>query len=372
MIENYKIRLHVLTPIHIGSGDAYDPTQFVFDNEGNLLVFDTADFLAGLNEKQLEEFSRICKNMSNDMVPVFRFFKANFSRSMKHRTIKASPDLFKRYEEVLKGIKTGNVTNQFEFKRTIYNECNAMPYIPGSSLKGCIKNIWMSAVATDKKISAPRTTNQGEHKKALKDLEAKILCGSFEKDPFRFVKVSDLHAKEEKPEVEIRYAVSRSRNPEKTFKDNLTVPLELIMPGAVFEGQLTLGEPENFSKSWTTERKVHFLTLMGGAKKFYKPKISRLQALLKNIKASESFIAKLIRVKENLFKTCIPVKLGLHTGAEFITLDGSRHIKISAPGKPAKYGEEATTIWLASQNKKPDTAKGMQSFGWALVEFEKL
>ena len=37
----------------------------------------------------------------------------------------------------------------------------------------------------------------------------------------------------------------------------------------------------------------------------------------------------------------------------------------------ATMGEEATTIWLASRQKKPDTAKGMQPFGWAVVEFEK-
>ena len=357
MIERYKIRLHVLTPIHIGSGDAYDPTQFVFDTDGQMLVFNTADFLAALNDKQLEEFSRICQNM-HDIVPVFRFFKANFSKAIKHRAIKASPDLLARYEDVLKGVKSGNITNQFELKRTIYNECNAAPYIPGSSLKGCLKNIWMSSVATQLKLQGP-------------NIEEKILCGSFNKDPFRFVKVSDLHAHEVKPEVEIRYAVSRSRKPDKAFKDNLTVPLELIMPGAVFEGQFSVGEPDKFPEPEASSRKVHFDALMKSAKMFYLNKISRLQEILRSVEASSSFVSKIGEFKEKLFRTCIPVKLGLHTGAEFITIDGSRRIKISAPGKPPKFGEEATTIWLASRQKKPDTAKGMQPFGWAVVEFEK-
>ncbi len=370
MIEHYKIRLHVLTPIHIGSGDVYDPTQFVFDNDGQMLVFNTADFLAVLNDKQREEFSRICQTM-NDMVPVFGFFKKYFVKSIKHRVIKASPDLLARYEEVLKGVRSGNVTNQFELKRTIYNECNARPYIPGSSLKGCLKNIWMSAVASDQKLSAPKAEDNRAHdSRSLGELESKILRGSFDKDPFRFVKVSDLHAHGIKPEVEIRYAVSRSRKPDKTFKDNLTVPLELIMPGAVFEGQFTVGEPDNMPE--TCERKIHFQTLMQSAKSFYWPKIDRLLKILQGVGAPSNFVTQIGKFKENLFKTCIPVKLGLHTSAEFMTLDGSRHIKISAPGKPAKYGEEATTIWLASEKKKPVTASGMQPFGWAAVEFEKI
>jgi pullulanase/glycogen debranching enzyme len=78
-----------------------------------------------------------------------------------------------------KGSKDSRIINQFELKRTIFNEFHQTAYIPGSSIKGSIKTAWMSKTAVDKSISDERN---------IKYCEPKVLGGTFSDDPFRFVK----------------------------------------------------------------------------------------------------------------------------------------------------------------------------------------
>jgi len=49
MEKPLRIRLHVLSPIHIGCDDIFEPTSFVIDENRNKLVeFDPADFIKHL------------------------------------------------------------------------------------------------------------------------------------------------------------------------------------------------------------------------------------------------------------------------------------------------------------------------------------
>ena len=60
--NTYYLRLKVVSPIHIGCDEVYEPTGFVVDEEKKELVsFDPAAFLGQLEQKELDRFSAICK-----------------------------------------------------------------------------------------------------------------------------------------------------------------------------------------------------------------------------------------------------------------------------------------------------------------------
>ena len=392
MIKNYKVRLHVLSPVHIGMGDAYDPTQFVIDKDGLMYVFDTNDFLKSLSPEKSVEFCKLADN-ANNPVPVFRFFKENFDKNkVKYREVKASKDLAERYEQICNSSSFGkDVINQFELKRTIYNPIKNVPYIPGSSLKGCLKTIWMSETNRQSNDSNKRNPENPPQKYEIGDLEKKVLKGSFSTDPFRLVKVSDLYPIENEDIFlsQIMYAVMFSRKTP-TVKNTLPVALEVIPKGNVFEGIITLDDMNDLKNihqkdkpkevitmdSLLKDSRLYYLThpeLINNEKKWVDSKMVYENKLLQ----SSKFGAMGLNLRDMINKlrnnNCFPVRLGHHSSAEFITIDGCRSVKITPPGvKPAKYSERATSIWLASSKRKPENAKGLQSFGWALLEFEEI
>jgi hypothetical protein len=60
------------------------------------------------------------------------------------------------------------------------------------------------------------------------------------------------------------------------------------------------------------------------------------------------------------------LRVGRHSGAENVTLDGWRCIQIRGARGERRWGREATTIWLATEDE--DGSSGMLPFGWILAE----
>ncbi len=50
-MKTYKLKLTALTPIHIGTGESYEPTNYVIDG-GFLYEFDEMKFYQKLHETQ--------------------------------------------------------------------------------------------------------------------------------------------------------------------------------------------------------------------------------------------------------------------------------------------------------------------------------
>lgn len=387
MIKNYKVRLHVLTPIHIGMGDCYDPTQFVFDKDGHMWVFDTNDFLKSLSPEKSEEFCKLAAS-SNNPIPVFRFFRDNFNKDkIKCRQIKAHSDLCQRYNEICESSSWGKeVINRFELKRTIANPIKGVPYIPGSSLKGCLKTIWMSEINR-------RSPSGVSNERDIMTLEKTILRGTFDKDPFRFIKISDLYPIKQDDVFlsRIMHAVmfSKSQNQGKKQRSDLTVALEVIPVGNIFEGVITIDD-EGYLPEESKTARGKYLTMeciMDFARGYYikdrKTKDANGVETQKSSKAKAeiNLLAKMDATGFNcsedylarIGKDCFPVRIGHHSSAEFITIDNNRSIKITPPGvRPPKFADSATTVWLASSRRKPESPKGLIAFGWAMLEFEEM
>ena len=396
MIKNYKVKLHVLSPIHIGMGDAYDPTQFVIDKDGLMYVFDTNDFLKSLDSEESMEFCKLADN-ANNPVPVFRFFRDNFDKNkVKYREVKVSKDLCERYEQICNSSSLSkDAINQFELRRNIYNPVKNVPYIPGSSIKGCLKTFWMSEANKRSENPYKRNPQDEPYRGEIGKLETKILKGTFDKDPFRFIKVSDLYPIEQEDTFlsRIMYAVMFSRNTsgnedqnKKDSRSSLTVALEIIPKGNVFEGVISIDD-QSFMPDVAKVQRITMDVLMKRAQRYYlsNQKVKDNNGIEKQVPSKTLSEINLLNklgatgfncnkeMFDRIGNDCFPIRLGHHSSAEFITLDGCRSVKITPPRvRQAKYAERATTIWLASSKRKPETAKGLQAFGWAMLEFEEM
>ena len=80
---------------------------------------------------------------------------------------------------------------------------------------------------------------------------------------------------------------------------------------------------------------------------------------------AESYI-KIVRKHKEQF--CL-LRIGRHSGAEAVTIEGARNIRIGR-GRQVRYGEASTTLWLSSDQIR-DHAH-LIPFGWIVVGFQKI
>ncbi|MCX7634704.1 MAG: type III-A CRISPR-associated RAMP protein Csm5, partial [Syntrophales bacterium] len=269
-------------------------------------------------------------------------------------TVALSGGFISHYNETLK-IGTGNENrikqelNRFAIARTIYHPHTDIPYIPGSSVKGALRTAWLNALQQKKKLS------QFPANKA-KNLEETLLDGGkFDTDPFRLVKVSDFMPVGP-VKTRVVYAVNEKKTRSKFAARGVYQILEIIEVSSLFEGTITVEKPldRNAVRSPFTAQE-----LLKSVSDFYRQELARendeLAAIdIKGIK---------IPVQTQGF----PMRIGRHSGAESVTIEGQRRIRImQGKGKPALDLDHATTLWLAASERRPKD-RNLHPFGWVLL-----
>jgi len=354
-----RIRLHVLSPIHIGCDDIFEPTSFVIDENRNKLVeFDPADFIKHLTAEQRNEFMRICSG--DNLLAIYKFVKRVFNQEISGRKVDIASGLLEHYKSVLKksSYDTKAIINQFTINKTAYNPQTNEPYIPGTSVKGAARTAYLSHLAVSK--------GKKDAKEKAKDLEIALLQGEFDTDPFRMVKVSDFQSVEQ-VRTKIVYGVNKKKRVSDWATKASSGPLqifEVIESGGVFEGIINIGIPE---KKAGIKTPVEQTTLLKAVHQHYNKLYAQEVAITKECGfrpvTADSF-------SKRFGDSCFLIRIGRHSGAEAVTIEGNRNIKIMQgyrePPKYSRYG--STTIWLASETARPTANNGLTPFGWAVLE----
>lgn len=362
MKQPLKIRLHTISPIHIGCDDVYEPTSFVIDEKkGKLIEFDPMDFIKSLSSDDRERFTALC--MQGNISSIVSIYKFISGRQVIGREIEITRELSSHYKKV-RDLPTNNERkikqelSQFTISRTAYNPHNNLPYIPGSSLKGSLRTAYLSKLAKDKGVR--------DRKSGAKDLEKELLGGSFRSDPFRMVKVSDFLPVDD-VKTKIVYAVNKKKKTSKFPARGPFQILETIQEGAVFEGMINILQPEKLAG---IKRPVTTEELLKSIYDFYISRVNEESQVAKEINISTIVASRINeKFKDKLGKTAFLLRIGRHSGGEAITLEGNRHIKImQAKGQSPKFLDHATTFWLASDKSKPNTNNGLIPFGWTILE----
>ncbi|MDY0040045.1 MAG: type III-A CRISPR-associated RAMP protein Csm5 [Desulforhabdus sp.] len=356
--------LQILSPVHVGCDEVYEPMTFFLDEASSTLCqFDPLHFIGALSEADQREFSTICqKGTIPSILELYKFVRSRGKPDLALHKVQVCSGLLENFRKSL-SLPAGNVRaiqqelNNFVIQRTAFLPASTRPYIPGSAIKGALRTAHLNGRA-----KARGTIEVFQGRNAARDLEKTLLGGgSFHTDPFRLVKVSDFH-----PVGEVRtrvvYAVNRKKQHSKLKGFEGQGPfqiMEVIQPGSVFEGWITVSAPP--PKSGVTDP-LNLETLLSGTAAFFHAQCQRQNQELESIGSAP--------VKINVAEHGIPLRLGRHSGAECVTIEGYRDIRIKLGKGGSRQGIAATTLWLTSESGKPKFNEALKPFGW--VGFREL
>ncbi len=241
--EEIPFKLTVVTPVHVGTGETYVPTDYVIKG-GYLYFVDRGKFMDFLIKKgKYEEFLNVC-NMPSEkaLFSIRSFLSKNFNASFAIYKVRVSPEVEENYKKNLENYAHAGsrIISQLEIYR-IHRGLRNRAYIPGSSLKGSIRTAVLSYLADKKKVVL-------REKKGLfleKEILGKRSPRDTVSDPFRGLKVRDLSLEKGKTAIGVARNVKRSGQSGK----GRPVKMEYVRPGSVFSGVMLI-DKSVFSKEF--------------------------------------------------------------------------------------------------------------------------
>ena len=352
-MKTYKLKLTAISPIHIGTGEDYEPINYVIDKidvktaagkiikRDYMFVFDEMEFYKNLDNVKKQEFNKIVSDTSSDArfkLYVFISQNKDIAKKIAFQKTWVFPTVAKDYNEGLGKIaqKEGNgnkVFSKFMVAKTYISPNTNKPIILGSSLKGSISTAYQEALFKKTK----------DYEK-VQDLMLKP------KDTNLFKNFLIADANPTKATTFIDEARNKKRNKEST-NDNSGVPVRLqaILQTSEFRTQITIKDKLNFEEIMQSCNN-HYMPLFKSQFDFQTDEFTRKSLSDNFVKKYEDF---------ELQKNQFILKVGKYSGARAVTVDGIRNIKImQGKNKPARYDKQETTFW--SINKLP--------FGWLLCE----
>ena len=390
----FRLDVTTLGPVHIGTGDDMDPTNYVLDQESESIFEFTPDALFKILEERdrKELLDLVSEDVTDRTIPKIQQFIRNRRNDLiahAERTVCACKGVVGLYEKRIGNIaqrETGAV-NRLEIEKTFADSVTGTPVLPGSSLKGAMRTALLNAELKSGTNRLPRPTEE----KSLQIQKRLFKYDGFEKDPMRLVHVADTvwahdSKNDELPaETVVMFAVNRKK--ERQMKNGREIPtqaqqkelyqlLETVPPfqQRAFRSQLVLHRPDMDHKKlpekqfrWTVEN------IAKACNDFYLRDFEKeAKALQKRgfldqawYKTMDSLLEGGLRERMDSNRAFL-LRVGHHSGAESVTLDGVRKIKIMKGNKSPDFLDHSTTWWLASNNKDDNT--NLLPFGWVLVE----
>jgi CRISPR-associated protein Csm5 len=368
-----------LTPIHIGCGEDFEPTNYIIDG-GVLYHFEPSSLDLGQADR-VRLFQAVGKTGVDAILDVQRFFhqRSGMCRQANRLTVQVSAGVAERYNGVGKISQREadgrKIINQLAIERTAHHPHTGKAYLPGSSLKGSLRTGWLNDL--DRGPTIP-CDEKGPRRDAASEAEAALLGGNFSSDPFRLVDVVDASGAELRTRVLLAVNRRKRRRQDRSerSRQDLSVCREAIAGGQfrALQGELRfLRAPDGaLAGNFPTPSKqiVDFATLARACNAFYGRQLSSDLDLLERLS-----VGQWIKPFRDMIKSLQPlldqrramlVRVGRHSGAESVTLERRRCIRIMEGKNGSRWDRDATTIWLAADSESGSA--DMLPFGWLLVE----
>lgn len=369
--STHRIVITPLSPVHIGTGEDFEPTNYVIDVARHLLY--------GINPAQAvltpEELRQLRNAVNSGTLSAINKFYSDHLES--YRTcadcIVPISDTGLSYHRKMLAPKGKEKMTQFIIARTSYDRRHgiAAPYVPGSSIKGTI------ATALMNRLNA-RKPSLAESAKSPAKFEQTLFGGSFERSPMRFIKVGDCHSGEATPLTNI--FSSRRFFKADGSGDGVKACFEAIVPGQYrcFEGEMTLAGgmnvcdnpvPHVYTTAEALLKDLHTYSLENWYTEF---------SLYRNDAAPwAQSVKKLLEALSPQIRAghIALVRLGKNAGAENKTLHGESvpQIQIRHKDKSSELLDHSTTLWLTDESPKKVNDKDISNglpYGWALLELD--
>lgn len=352
-MQNHKVYLTPLSPIHIGCGEDFEPTNYVIQNKV-LYHFDPSHIY--LSSEQRDELKNYAQR--SDLLLIQRFFKkyahqvAELSHYVADIVSGVANEWENRIGKVAQREQNGNeVIAKLAIERNAYLPHRNEPYIPGSSFKGALATALLDA--EHQKRGNPKM--KAKHNDLLKQY-----LGDFADSKLRLVKFADF-IPIQNVQSKIYYSLNFKKKPSDKGILGKGVPLrrECIMAGQyhAFESQLSLWDKAPFSLQ----------DLFNALTQYYQPIFEQeCELLVANRLVDQKWVTQ-VRALLNRPDVAL-IRLGKNgADSKIYRADGMAQIKImTGKGKSNDHKDRSTTLWLAGHQQKQQS--DLHPLGWALVE----
>lgn len=341
--EIHSVKLHLLSPVHIGTGEELDPFSYVIRD--NFLHFvDTGRWAAESKEALVLE-----RTISTAGFAAVRYLISRNIDVTKYslgRIEVRSKSLLDTYRNC---IERQDARNQVLVSPLPRGGADNRAYIPGSSLKGAVRTALANALVQAAGV-------RSEDARGRPDYNQKIF-GGIQRDPMRHLKFRDIPLPPDATAVfEAReFALKPDKKP--TPKGFFEVALGEIVTGkpAFYETTLALAPFGRHGKT------VDLAFLIGALNAFYKPKFTEEREKYfarPHGQPVYKATASLARRIESMRTNEALLRLGHFSHVECVTLDGVRQPQTRViRGRRLPWGTTRTL------------AEGLYPFGWVLLDF---
>ena len=260
-IVKYKMKLEVLTPLHIGGADyksKLDKKEYVFDKDKETLtLIDSEKFISFLIKKNLfdEYISYIQKNLN--------LKKNEQDKNIKLIDFLKNNNIYKNIEEFRKKapIKIDPEIEEMNDIKLMLRNFQGKPYIPGTSIKGALVNFLLVNYIINHKDKfkseknkileiAKKANNDNDVRKAKNDIkrivnkiERSIIYGDnkeLEKSKRFGISVSDTYNYSNTRTNFYRDIDEKRDTSKKEKESNIPIYREYIMANSIFDFDITL------------------------------------------------------------------------------------------------------------------------------------
>ena len=395
-LTTHRLHLTPLSPLHIGCGEDFEPTNYVID-DGLLYGFDPSR--AALNDLQRKQLTDVARRGS--LAGIQRFFRDHAAAFKPHAYVvmPVCAGVEEKYKETIG--KAANIEasgkpvfNKQEIERHVYTGALQQPFIPGTSFKGALRTAWLDDLNAEQRP-------QENTSRSTTAMEKRLLGGDFQTSPLRLLKVADLMPTRE-PEREVLFAVNRKkrevlgRDGQPLQPKGIAARKDCVLHGQyrLFVADVTLpallqhvGASDNKGKPATPQAQqlnahgaVDMRKLARQSNAYHLQRLRRELAVLDGRglvhPTWKNSINLLLLAQGTLGKKLATgdaflVRIGRYGSADSKTLtgEGVASIKImGGKGQPPTFESTTKTVWLAAQTEGDQ--KHLIPFGWAVVEID--
>jgi CRISPR-associated protein Csm5 len=380
-LTRHTLKLTPLSPIHIGSGEDFTPTNYVIE-KGWLYGFDPS--AARLPDTLLKQLSTLGEQAN--LLGIQKFFIDHKNAFIPYAKVimPVAKGVAAHYEKNIGHAanieSNGNrVFNQFTIERLVHSR--QTPYIPGSSLKGALRTAMMDAINQGKPLE------KGDEKGNGSALAKRLLQGDFASSPLRLLKIADLMPETGiEPARAVLYAVNRYKHPGTDIgKDpkGVTTRKECILQGQyrAFTSDIVIQDLQgkgfhDAKKSTAPAFQPDIHKIAQDCNAYHRKRLrSELKAMEENHLVDSQWGGEIIELLTGEFKNKLDsgeamlIRFGQYGGAESKTLSEVASIKIMGKrGEQPTFQSHTKTFWFAAQSNNEQ--KAMLPFGWAIVEID--
>lgn len=398
----YRLHITPLSPVHIGTGESYEPTNYVIEDEV-LHEFDTGSVVDALTAKDREGLLAIAnRKPDTEMIKALQRFFHERRAALKPWAVNRIPVLpgvaslyASRVGQAAQHEGDGaQVLNRLEIDRTAYSPTTRRPVLFGSSVKGAIRTALLDQVNGGQRAHETKGLHKFQGRLFhYRDPESERL--SLERDPMRLVQLADSHWQGDAalPSAQVHLAVNRKKAPvldkktgqlAKAMGENLYQILECVAGWQYrsFSGQISVRKVDGISQQSelpNEEMRFSIQAIAHACNRFYLPILTGERTLLcerRYINGEwDRSVQRALEIAEAKIQRgdTFLLRVGRHSGAESVTVSGARNGNIrimKGKGQPPEFADAAKTLWLAADTK--DQRSGLLPFGWLLVEIQPL